>query len=129
MKGFLIGVVVTAVAFAVLAYFIPQIKLGDEVIQYLALGAVVGVVNAFIKPIIRILSFPITAMTLGLFGVVINAGLLLLVSWACETYLDIPFSIAGFPASGLTVEAVAWAVVAAIGLSIITTIIGLVVPD
>ncbi len=54
MKGFLIGVVVTAVAFAVLAYFIPQIKLGDEVIQYLALGAVVGVVNAFIKPIIRI---------------------------------------------------------------------------
>lgn len=129
MKGFLIGVVVSAIAFAVLAYFIPQIDLGDQVIQYLGLGLVFGVVNSLIKPIVKLFSFPITAMTLGLFGLVINAAMLLLVSWVSESFFDIPFSIAGFPESGLSVEAIAWAFVASIGLSIISTIIGLVVHD
>ena len=129
MKGFLIGVVVSAIAFAVLAYFIPEIQLGDQIVQYLALGLVFGVVNGLIKPIVKLFSFPITAMTLGLFGIVINAAMLLLVSWVCESFLDIPFSIAGFPESGLSVEAIAWAFVASIGLSIISTIIGLVVHD
>ena len=129
MKGFLIGVVVSAIAFAVLAYFIPQIDLGDQVIQYLGLGLVFGVVSSLIKPIVKLFSFPITAMTLGLFGIVSNGAMLLLVSWVCETFLDIPFSIAGFPESGISVEAIAWAFVASIGLSIISTIIGLVVHD
>lgn len=129
MKGFVIRVIVTAIAFWVLAYFIPQIKVGDDVVDFLALGLVFGVVNAFIKPVVKLLSFPITAMTLGLFGIVINGAMLLLVSWVCETFFDIPFSIAGFPASGLSVEAIAWAIVAAIGLSIMSTVIGLVVHD
>ena len=129
MKGFLIGVVVSAIAFAVLAYFIPEIQLGDQPIQYLGLGLIFGVVNSLIKPIVKLFSFPINAMTLGLFGVVINGAMLLLVSWVSETVFDIPFSIAGFPENGLSVEAIAWSIVAAIGLSIISTIIGLVVRD
>lgn len=129
MKGFLIGVAVTAIAFAVLAYFIPQIQLGDEVIEYIALGLVFGVVNSLIKPIVKLFSFPITAMTLGLFGLVINTAMLMLVSWLCVEVLDVPFSIAGFPESGLSLEAIGWAFVASIGLSLISTIIGLVVHD
>jgi putative membrane protein len=129
MKGFLIGVAVTAIAFAVLAYFIPQIQLGDQVIEYVALGLVFGVVNALIKPIVKLFSFPITAMTLGLFGLVINTAMLMLVSWLCVEFFDIPFSIAGFPESGLSLEAIGWAFVASIGLSLISTVIGLVVHD
>ena len=53
----------------------------------------------------------------------------MLVSWLCVEVFDIPFSIAGFPESGLSLEAIGWAFVASIGLSIISTIIGLVVHD
>jgi putative membrane protein len=129
MKGFLIGVAVSAVAFVVIAAFIPQIKIGDQVLQYAALGLVFGVVNALIKPIVKLFSFPITAMTLGLFGLVINAAMLMLVSWLCVEVFDIPFTIAGFPESGLSIESIAWAFVASIGLSLISTVIGLVVHD
>ena len=43
-----------------------------------------GVINALIKPIVKVLSFPISAMTLGLFGFVINGGLLLLIAWVAD---------------------------------------------
>lgn len=129
MKGFVIGVGVTAIAFAILAYFLPEIDVGNDIVQLIALALVFGVVNALIKPIVKLFSFPITAMTLGLFSIVINGGMLLLVAWLCGEVFSIPFTIAGFPESGLSLEAIAWAIVASIGLSIISTIIGLVIPD
>jgi putative membrane protein len=129
MKGFAIGVAVSAIAFAILAYFLPEIDVGDDVVQLIGLALVFGVVNALVKPIVKILSFPITAMTLGLFGIVINGGLLLLVAWLSGEVFDIPFTIAGFPASGLSVEAIAWAIVASVALGLISTVIGLVIHD
>jgi putative membrane protein len=129
MKGFAIGVAVSAIAFAILAYFLPEIDVGDDVVQLVGLAVVFGVVNALVKPIVKLLSFPITAMTLGLFSIVINGGMLLLVAWLCGEVLNIPFTIAGFPETGLSVEAIAWAIVASVGLSVISTIIGLVIHD
>lgn len=42
---------------------------------------VLGVANAIVKPIVHVLAFPITFLTLGLFGLVINAAMLYLVAW------------------------------------------------
>jgi putative membrane protein len=50
-----------------------------------------GVCNAFVKPILVLLTLPITILTLGLFLLVINAGLLALVAWVVPN-----FTIAGF---------------------------------
>ena len=68
-------------------------------------------------------------MTLGLFGVVVNGLLLLLVAYVANTWFDIPFTIAGFPDSALSIDAIIAAIVASIALGLITTVIGLVVPD
>jgi putative membrane protein len=43
-------------------------------------AAVLGIANAVIKPIVKVLAFPITFLTLGLFALVINAGMLYLVA-------------------------------------------------
>lgn len=47
----------------------------DTAESVLLFGVAMGVINAFIKPIVRVLSFPISCLTFGLFAFVINAGL------------------------------------------------------
>ena len=67
---------------------------------------VLGVVNAVVRPIAVVLTFPITIVTLGLFLLVVNAGMVSLVAWVLPN-----FTIAGFwPAvlGALTVSIVSW---------------------
>lgn len=129
MRGFLIGIVVTAVAFAILAYVLPQVEFDGDAVQLVVLALVFGVVNGLIKPVVRILSFPITAMTLGLFALVINGALLLLTAWFANSVLDVPFTVGGFPTDRLSLDAIAGAIIAAIVLGLITAAIGLFVKD
>ncbi len=129
MRGFLVGIVVTAVAFAILAYILPQVEYSGGIVEIIILAAVFGVVNGLIKPVVKILSFPINMMTLGLFGLVINGLLLLLTVWAANSLFDVPITVGGFPTDGLSLDAIFGAIIAAIVLGLITTVIGLFVHD
>lgn len=86
----ILSILVNAAALFVAEKIIPGIVVAD--LGTLLLAALVfGVVNTFIKPFVSLLSLPITILTLGLFHLVINAGLLGLTAW-----LTPGFSIAGF---------------------------------
>jgi len=86
---------------------IPGIHLSGTVwITALAVGLVLGLINAFVKPILTILTIPINLITLGLFGLVLNA----LLFWA-TTYVVPAFTISGFLAAflgSLVVAIVMW---------------------
>lgn len=125
--GLLIRIIATAVAFFVVAYFLPQVEYGGDYVQLAILAGLFGVVNALIKPIVKAISMPINFLTLGLFGVVVNAALFLGVAYAADAF-GVPVSIGGFPPD-LTADAIVAAVIGSIGVSIVGTIIGLVVPD
>ena len=80
---------INAIAIAVAAIFVPGISWGnatygfgdaDKYLSLLATGLVLGIVNAFIRPIIELISAPITCLTLGFFHFVIGAIMLYLVS-------------------------------------------------
>ena len=132
MKGFLITLVVTAIAIVIVTYILPSVQFknaSDHIPQVIILAALIGLVNSFIKPVVGILSFPVNAMTLGLFGVVVNGVLLLLVAYVANSWFDVPFTIAGFPDSALSIDAIVAAIVASIAMGLITTVIGLVVHD
>jgi putative membrane protein len=131
VKGIVIGIAATAIAFAILVHVLSHTMVSFEggVVELVILSIVFGLVNAFIKPVVSILSFPISMMTLGLFGFVINAGLLLVVAYVADKYANIAFSVGGFPAHGITADTIVGAVVASIALGIISTIVGLVVHD
>lgn len=84
----LLAIVLNALALGAAALVVPGIYMegwgdgpGSVVLAYLFVGAVFGIVNVTIKPIIGFLSLPITCLTLGLFAVVINAGMLILTGW------------------------------------------------
>jgi putative membrane protein len=129
MKGFVIGTVATAVAFALMAWLLPQVSIepDDDIVGLLGLSVVFGLVNAVIKPIVKLLSLPVTVMTLGLFGLVINAGLLLLVSWITQSVFDFTLSIGGWPQDGFSLEVVIAALLASVVLTIVQAAIGLLV--
>ena len=79
MRGFIVGTIVTAIAFYVVTTFLPGfVSYKGELVGLLVLAVIFGIVNGLIGPIVRLLALPLRMMTLGLVGFVINAGLLLL---------------------------------------------------
>jgi putative membrane protein len=128
MRGFVINTIATAIAFAAMAWLLkPNIQYEGEIPQLILLAVIAGLVNGLIKPIIRLLSLPVRVATLGLFSLVINAGMLLLIAWLAGK-ADIHFTIHGFPPD-FSLDALIWAILGSIVLSIISTIIGFFVPD
>ena len=73
-----ISIVLSTIAVIVASYVLPGVVV-DSVVTALVVAVLLGVVNAVVRPILVLLTFPITLVTLGLFLFVINAGMILLV--------------------------------------------------
>ncbi len=134
MRGFIVGTVVTAIAFYVLTKALPQYTSFDlvtykgDLIGILVLAVIFGIVNGLIGPIVRTLALPISFMTMGLVGFVINAGLLLLTAVIANT-TGFDLTVGDFPPDLLTADTIVAAVVGAVVLSVVSTVVRLVVPD
>ena len=131
MIDWLVRIVINGFALVVAAAIIPQIhlwpKAGVSSADWLTIAAVAlifALVNTYIKPIVKALSFPISLMTLGLVAFVINAGLLLLVAWIAKDVFKIGFTIGGFPPN-LNADAVVAALLGSIVISIVSVALGL----
>lgn len=79
----LLGWLLNAVALLAVAYFVPDIHVSGLEAALIA-ALVIGFVNCLIKPILLILTLPVTILTLGLFILVINGALF----WAVARYLS-----------------------------------------
>lgn len=90
MRSFLQRWLVTAAGVLVASKIIPGI-IADDLLTLLAASLLLGIFNAFLRPIMMILTFPLLLLTLGLFTFVINALLLLLVSKLIDQ-----FHVSGF---------------------------------
>jgi putative membrane protein len=131
VKGFILAVVAGAIAFVLMLQILPSsmIDFSGDTQQLILMAAIVGVVNAVIKPIVKVLSMPISFMTLGISGFVINAALLLGVAYFAQNWVNLDLTIGGWPEAGMTADTILGAVVASAVLSIISTVVGLVVKD
>jgi len=91
---------ITAVAIAVAVLVVPGIDLLGEQMEALPsliiLAAILALLNSFIKPVLKIISLPITCLTLGLFSLVINTLVLYLAVWIGNGLFDIGFEISSF---------------------------------
>lgn len=129
MKGLILGIAATAIAFAILTVLLPQVKWDNDYLHLAIIAVLFGIANGLVKPVVKLLSFPISFMTMGLFGFVINVVLFMGVAWVSDKYLHFGFTIAGWPKSGLTFDVIGIALVASIVLGILTAIVGMVVKD
>ncbi|WP_121867399.1 phage holin family protein [Glutamicibacter nicotianae] len=122
--SFLIRVIVNALALAAAVWVVPGLKIvaaGEgtmsTVIAYLVVAVIFGLVNALVRPIVKLFSLPITCLTLGLFTIVINALMLLLTSW-----------LTTFTPIELVIDQFWWdAIAGTIIISIVSAVLGLFV--
>lgn len=92
--GLIIRILISAVAVYVASLFIPGISVTGGAVTYLIVAIVLGFLNAFIKPILTVLTIPITVITLGLFLLVLNVLMVYLAD-----YLIPNFHVTGFIAA------------------------------
>jgi len=130
MGKFIVRVVINALALWTASWLLPGLAISgiatgglttrltqgnaaaDTILAFLFLGLIFGIVNALVKPIVKLLSLPVTLLTLGLFTIIINAAMLWLTSW-----------LSSFTSIHLTIDHFFWtAVLAAIVISIISMI-------
>ena len=104
-------VIIKLLITAVVAYFLPKILSGVQVEDFtsaIIFAVVLGLLNLIVRPILSLLSLPITILTLGLFSLVINALIILLADKFTE---------------GINVDGFWWALIFSVALSVITSIL------
>lgn len=88
--------IITAIAVAAAVILIPGFHVGsDAAVTVITVAAILGLVNAFLRPILKLLSCGLIALTLGLFSLVINAATLLIAAEIAQN-LGVQFTIDGF---------------------------------
>ena len=113
--GIVIRVVLNAIAVWVATLIVPGVDVttdstGKKIVTLVVVGAILGLINATLKPIAQILSLPLTILTLGVFALVVNGLLFWLVS-AISSGLGAPFHVDGFWAGfwgAIVVSIVSW---------------------
>ena len=104
MLKILLGWAINAAAIFLLPYILPSVQLRSFAVALLV-ALVIGLLNTFIRPVLFLLTLPITVITLGLFTLVLNG----LMFWLAARFID-----------GFEVEGFWWAVLAAIVYSIVS---------
>jgi putative membrane protein len=112
MVGFLLRAAISALGLWVASEIFQGLKF-ESTSKLLVAAVLLGIVNAFVRPLAFILTLPLTVLTLGLFLLVLNAGMVALVAWIVPG-----FEISGFwtaVGTALIVSLVSWAASSVIG--------------
>ena len=120
-------IVINAAALWVAVQVLPgsllSFKFGSDWWKLLVVALIFALINSYIRPIVKALSFPITILTLGLVSFVINAAMLLLTA-AASGALDLGFKVGDFPPN-ITSDTIIGALAGAIVISIVSTLVSL----
>jgi len=116
----IIGILITAAALWLTTVVVPGIRIESSLTSFLIVAVVFGLVNVFVRPVVRLLSLPVTILTLGLFLLVINALMLMLTAGLVGNAMSI---------EGEGITKLGWAIVGSVVISIATMVIGWIMPD
>jgi len=115
---FLVRWLVNAAALWVATRLVPGVSYSGGWVAFLAVALIFGAINAFIRPIAKILALPLIILTLGLFSLVVN-GLMLVLTSALSEALDLGFAVRGF-----------WpAFLGALVVSVVSTLLSVMLED
>ena len=121
----IVRIAVTGAAFWVASWLLSGIQIGtsqdsvtDRLLTLGVIAVIFGVVNAVLKPVIKVLGCGFYILTLGLFSLVVNAALFMLVAWTAERF-DLVFGVDHF----------GWAVLGSLVVTVTSWVLNLILPD
>ena len=109
----IINLILSSIVVLISAYILPGVKV-DGFFTALVVAVLLSVVNTFIRPVILLLTLPLTILTLGLFSLIINALMVMLVA------AIVP---------GFQVDGILWALVFSIVLTLVSSVVHMLAPD
>jgi putative membrane protein len=114
----ILRILITMAALYAASRWVTGISTDGSVLALAGVALVFGIVNAFVKPILTLLSLPVVMLTLGLFLLVVNALMLMLTS-AISSSLGLGFHVAGFVP----------ALIGSIVISLVSFLLSMLIPD
>jgi putative membrane protein len=125
MFEFIVRILVNAIALIAATRLVPNVEFRGDWWQLIVLAAIFGVINAYIKPVLKLLSLPLNLLTFGLIGFVINTALVLLAAGVSGS-LKLDFTLAGWPGGQFDLDVIVAALLTSIVISIVSTIMAFV---
>jgi putative membrane protein len=93
MIRWILKLILNAGVFLGVSQFLPGFHVNDFRVAFIA-SVVFGLVNGVVKPVLKLISLPLTLMTLGLFSFIINAGMMALAAWLVPGFMIATFKAA-----------------------------------
>ena len=127
-------IIINGVALIAAALIVPGVHLAwktdpaQTLITLVILAVVFGVINTYIRPVLRAISLPINLVSMGLFGFFLNAGLLLLLAWLVDKLGQPVLHVGGFPPD-LSTTTITAAVAGSLVITVVSTLLSVLLPD
>jgi putative membrane protein len=122
---FAIRVVVNAIALIAAIYIVPGAQFNGDWLKFAIVALIFGLVNAYLRPIVKILSLPLTLLVFGLVGLIINTAMVL-VTAAISDNLKLGFTLAGWPPGKVDLDVIIAGVLTAIVVSLVSALLAFV---
>jgi putative membrane protein len=119
MRGFILRVIINAIAMAVITYgWLPGIRITgtNQLAILVGVAVIFGIVNGLVKPLVNLLTCALTLVTFGLFRLIVNGAMLLLTAYLSSL---VERTLGG----RLVVDNLGWAIIGAIIASIISLVL------
>lgn len=121
----LMRVIVNGIALILAINFVPHVKAPNDLLKLFLLAIVFGLVNAYLRPIVKTLSMPLNLLTLGLVGLILNVALVFVAAFISGS-LNLGLKLAGWPPGPIQVDTVVAAFLISLLVGIVAAIVALI---
>jgi len=121
----LIRIVINALALVAAVRLVPGAAFEGDVLQLAVVAALFGIINSYLRPIVKLLSLPLTLLTFGLVGFVINTALVLLLAFLSSQF-ELGFTLAGWPGGTFDPDVVVAALLTSVVVSVVSAALAFV---
>lgn len=124
MLDIVIRFVIIAFAVVLAINLVPGAEFNGEIWKLVLVAAVIGLVNAYLRPIVKLLALPLSLLTFGLVGLIINTAMVL-VAAAISDNLNLGLTMGGWPPGAIELDTIIAAFLTALVISIVSAVVAL----
>lgn len=121
----LVRVIINGVALVLAVQFVPKVHAPTDLLKLALLAIIFGLINAYLRPIVKALSLPLNLLTFGLVGLIINVALVMIAA-AISGNFNLGLRLGGWPPGAIGVDTLVAAFLVSLLISIVAAIVALV---
>ena len=125
MADLLVRVVINGIALVAAIKLVPGVAFDGTLVKLLVLAIVFGLVNAYLRPIVKLLSLPLNLVAFGLVGLVINIAMVM-VAAAISDNLKLGLTLGGWPPGAIELDTLIAAFLMSLLISIVSALVAFV---